>query len=81
MTRTITFDNTMMDGDQRIAFKSALDEMGVTFASSSSFELAFSRSKEAAERDGRVTGERLQAIVDEVESDMATFQGVADSYR
>lgn len=81
MTRTITFDNTMMDRDQRRAFKIALDEMGVTFNSSSSFEQAFSRSKEAAERDGRVSGARLQAIVDEVESDMATFQGVADSYR
>lgn len=81
MTRTITFDNTMQDGEQRLAFKSALDEMGVNFASSSAFERAFSRTKEAAERDGRVTGARLAAIVDEAESGMEIFQGVADSYR
>lgn len=81
MTRTITFDKSQMDGDQRVAFKHALDEMGVTFTSSSSFERAFSRSKEAAARNGEVTGARLQAIVDEVESGMEIFQGVADSYR
>lgn len=81
MTRTITFDKTMLDGEQRLAFKSALDEMGVSFTSASSFERAFSRTKEAAERDGRVSGARLQAIVDEAESGMEIFQGVADSYR
>jgi hypothetical protein len=81
MTRTITFDNEMLDGEQRRAFKSALDDMGVTFTSSSSFERAFSRTKEAAIQNGQVTGARLQAIVDEVESGMEIFQGVADSYR
>lgn len=81
MTRTITFDRTMQDGDQRAAFQSALDDMGVTFTSSSSFERAFSRTKEAADRNGEVRGDRLQAIVDEVESGMEVFQGVADSYR
>jgi hypothetical protein len=81
MTRTITFDKEMHDGEQRLAFKSALDDMGVTFASSSSFERAFSRTKRAATHSGQVTGARLQAIVDEVESGMEIFQGVADSYR
>lgn len=81
MTRTITFDNEMLDGEQRLAFKTALDDMGVTFRSSSSFERAFSRTKEAADRNGQVNGARLQAIVDEVESGMEIFQGVADSYR
>lgn len=81
MTRTITFDNTMQDGEQRLAFKSALDSMGVSFKSSSAFERAFSRTKEVAEKDGRVTGARLEAIVDEAESGMEIFQGVADSYR
>lgn len=81
MTRTITFDRTMQDGDQRAAFQSALDDMGVAFTSSSSFERAFSRTKEAADRNGEVRGDRLQAIVDEVESGMEVFQGVADSYR
>ena len=81
MTRTITFDNEMLDGEQRLAFKNALDDMGVTFTSSSSFERAFSRTKEAADRNGQVNGARLQAIVDEVESGMEIFQGVADSYR
>jgi len=81
MTRTISFDKSMQDGEQRLAFQSALDEMGVNFASSSSFERAFSRTKEAAGRDGWVTGARLEAIVDEVESGMEIFRGVADSYR
>lgn len=81
MTRTITFDKEMLDGEQRLAFKSALDDMGVIFSSSSSFERAFSRTKEAAIQNGQVTGARLQAIVDEVESGMEIFQGVADSYR
>jgi hypothetical protein len=71
----------MLDGEQRLAFKSALDDMGVAFTSSSSFERAFSRTKEAADRNGQVNGARLQAIVDEVESGMEIFQGVADSYR
>lgn len=81
MTKTITFDKSLQDGDQRVAFKTALDGMGVTFTSSSSFERAFSRSKEAADSNGEVRGDRLQAIVDEVESGMEIFQGVADSYR
>ncbi len=81
MTKTITFDKSLQDGDQRVAFKTALDDMGVTFTSSSSFERAFSRSKEAADSNGEVRGDRLQAIVDEVESGMEIFQGVADSYR
>lgn len=81
MTRTITLDKTLMDGEQRAAFKNALDDMGVTFTSSSSFERAFSRTKEAANRNGVVTGARLQAIVDEAESGMEIFRGVADSFR
>ena len=81
MTRTITLDRTMKEGDQRAAFQNALDEMGVTFSSPSAFERAFARTKEAADRNGEVPGARLQAIVDEVVSGMEVFQGVADSYR
>lgn len=81
MTKTITFDKTLMDGEQRAAFKHALDDMGVTLRSSSSFERAFSRTKEAAARNGQVRGDQLQAIVDEVESGMEVFQGITDSFR
>lgn len=81
MTRTITFDRTQRDGEQRAAFRHALDDMGVTLESSSSFERAFARIKEAADSNGEVRGDRLQAIVDEVESGMAVFQGVTDSFR
>lgn len=81
MTQNITFDRSMQDGDQRAAFKHALDDMGVTFNSSSSFERAFTRLKEAADQDGHVSGTRFQAIVDEVESGMEVFQGVADTFR
>lgn len=81
MTRTITFDKEMRDGEQRAAFQSALDEMGVSFTSPSSFERAFARTKDAADQNGEVTGDRLQAIVDDVVSGMEVFQGVADSFR
>jgi len=81
MTRTITFDNKMKDGEQRAAFQSALEEMGVSFTSASSFERAFARTKDAVDENGEVTGERLQAIVDDVVSGMEVFQGVADSFR
>ena len=81
MTRTITVDQNQMDREQRAAFKHDLDEMGVTLKSSSSFERAFTRAKEVADHNGEVTGDRLQAIVDEAESGMEIFQGVADSYR
>jgi len=81
MTRTITFDRMMKDGEQRAAFQSALDEMGVSFTSPSSFERAFARTKDAADQNGEVTGDRLQAIVDDVVSGMEVFQGVADSFR
>lgn len=81
MTRTITLDRSMKDGDQRAAFQHALDEMGVSFNSPSSFERAFARIKEAADDNGEVPGARLQAIVDDVVSGMEVFQGVADSYR
>jgi hypothetical protein len=81
MTRTITLDRNMKDGDQRAAFQHALDDMGITLNSPSSFERAFARTKEAADDNGEVPGERLQAIVDDVVSGMEVFQGVADSYR
>jgi len=81
MTRTITFDRKMKDGEQRAAFQSALEEMGVSFTSPSSLERAFARTKDAADKNGEVTGERLQAIVDDVVSGMEVFQGVADSFR
>jgi isopropylmalate/homocitrate/citramalate synthase len=82
MNRTINLDRTLMDGEQRAAFRNAVDEMGMTFTDSSSFERAFSRTKQAASRnDGAVTGAQLQAIVDEAESGMEIFRGVADSFR
>jgi hypothetical protein len=81
MTRTITFDMKMKDGEQRAAFQSALNDMGVSFTAASSFERAFARTKDAADRNGEVTGDRLQAIVDDVVSGMEVFQGVADSFR
>ena len=81
MTRTITVDKKMKDGEQRAAFQHALDEMGVALGSSSSFERAFARIKDAADSNGEVPGPRLQAIVDDVVSGMEVFQGVADSYR
>jgi hypothetical protein len=81
MTKNIKVDQSKMDGQQRADFKQDLDEMGVTLTSASSFERAFARAKEVAGDKGEVTGDRLQAIVDEAESGMEIFQGVADSYR
>lgn len=81
MTRTITLDRKMKEGEQRAAFRNALDEMGVSFASPSSFERAFARTRDAADLNGEVPGERLQAIVDDVVSGMEVFQGIADSFR
>lgn len=71
----------MQDGDQRAAFQHALDDIGVTLASSSSFERAFTRLKAAADKEGQVSGARFRAIVDEVESGMEVFKGVADTFR
>lgn len=81
MTRTITLDRKMKEGEQRAAFQSALDDMGVSFNSPSSFERAFARTRDAADPNGEVPGERLQAIVDDVVSGMEVFQGIADSFR
>ena len=81
MTRTITLDNTKEEGEQRAAFQSALDEMGVNFTSPPSFERAFARTRDAADHRGQVPGHRLQAIVDDVMSGMEVFQGIADSFR
>lgn len=81
MTRTIILDTHMNEGEQRRAFQHALDEMGVHFTSPSSFERAFARTRDAADRDGEVQGVRLQAIVDDVVSGMEVFQGVSDSFR
>lgn len=81
MTRTITLDRGMKDGEQRQAFQNALEEMGVTFTSPSSFERAFARTKDAADQNGQVPGARLQAIVDDVVSGMEVFQGINDSFR
>lgn len=80
MTKTITLDTRLQEGEQREAFQSALAEMGVTFTSSSSFERAFARTREAADDNGRVPGDRLQSIVDDVVSGMEMLQGVADSF-
>ncbi|HUF14672.1 MAG TPA: hypothetical protein VMQ46_02155 [Acidimicrobiia bacterium] len=79
--KAITMDMTLRDGEQRAAFKEALDQMGVTLTSSSSFETAFTRMKEAADRYGQVPGHRIRAIVDEVESGMEILKGVSDSFR
>ncbi len=81
MTKTITLDRRLGEGEQRRAFQNALEEMGVTFASASSFERAFARTRDAADRNGEVPGPRLQAIVDDVVSGMEVFQGVNDSFR
>lgn len=81
MTRTITLDRKMAEGEQRRAFQNALEEMGVTFSSPSSLERAFARTRDAADQNGEVPGTRLQAIVDDVLSGMETFQGVNDSFR
>jgi isopropylmalate/homocitrate/citramalate synthase len=81
MTKTITFDKQMRDGEQRAAFQSALEEMGMTLTSSSSFERAFARTRDAADENGRVPGERLRAIVEDAESSMEMLQGVSDSFR
>lgn len=78
---TITLDKNMGDGAQRAAFQHALDEIGVRFDSSSSFERAFARTRDAADRDGNVSGHRFKAIVDEVVSGMEILQGVADTFR
>lgn len=81
MTTRIKFDERMQDGEQRAVFQHALEEMGVSFSSPSSFERAFARTKDAADHNGDVSGDRLQAIVDDVVSGMEVFQGVADSFR
>ncbi|HWB87839.1 MAG TPA: hypothetical protein VG872_01375 [Acidimicrobiia bacterium] len=78
--KPITLSQAMKDGEQRAAFRHALDEMGVSLASSS-FERAFARTKSAADRDGQVSAPRVQAIVDEVVSGMETFQEVTDTFR
>lgn len=80
MTKTITLDTRLKEGEQRAAFQNALEEMGVTLTSSSSFERAFARTRDAADQNGLVPGERLQAIVDDVVSGMEMLQGVADSF-
>lgn len=81
MTKTITFDKRMRDVEQRAAFQDALEEMGVTLTSASSFERAFARTRDAADKNGKVPGYRLQAIVDDAESGMEVLQDVTDSFR
>lgn len=80
-TKPIPVDATMRDPDQRAAIRHKLDEKGMSLSSSDSFERAFTRIKEAASHNGEVTDDRLRAIVDEAESSMEVFRGVADSYR
>lgn len=77
----IRFDTTLQDSDLREAFQRALDEIGVTLTSSKSFERAFARTREAAERSSRLTDDQLREIVDDVVSGMEVFQDVADSFR
>ncbi|HJQ77263.1 MAG TPA: hypothetical protein VJ948_08370 [Acidimicrobiia bacterium] len=78
--KPITLNRTMQDGEQRAAFRHALDDMGVKLGSSS-FEWAFARTKNAADDNGRVSAPRVKAIVDEVVSGMETFQDVTDTFR
>ena len=78
--KPVTLNRSMEEGEQRAAFRSALDEMGVSLGASS-FEWAFARTKTAADHEGLVTAPRIKAIVDEVVSGMETFQGVSDSFR
>jgi hypothetical protein len=78
--KPITLNRTWQEGEQRAAFRNALDEMGVTLGSSS-FEWAFARTKNAADHNGQVAGPRVKAIVDEVVSGMETFQDVTDTFR
>lgn len=80
MTNPITIDTTQREHEQRRAFRDALGRMDVTL-STSSFERAFARTREVADENGEVPGDRLRAIVDDVISGMEVFQGVADSYR
>jgi hypothetical protein len=80
MTKPIKLDKNLEDREQRAVFQHALDEMGVTLTSSSSFERAFARTKDAADQNGQVRGDRLQAIVDDVVSGMEMLQGVAESF-
>lgn len=81
MTNNLTLDTQMRDVEQRAAFQSALEDMGVTLTSSSSFERAFARTRLAADENGHVRGDRLRAIVEDAESGMEVLQGVADSFR
>lgn len=78
--KPITLNQAQHDGEQRAAFRHALDEMGVTLGSSS-FEWAFARTKSAADHNGQVPAPRIKAIVDEVVSGMETFQDVTETFR
>jgi isopropylmalate/homocitrate/citramalate synthase len=80
MTKPITIDTTKREHEQREAFQGALSQMGITLPSKS-FDRAFARIRQIAGDDGKIPGDRLQSIMDDVVSGMEVFQGVADSYR
>ncbi len=64
----------------RAAFKHSLGKIGVTL-SGQSFETAFARMKETADRFGEVSLHQIRLIVDDVVSDMEVLDGVAASFR
>ncbi|MGC2240241.1 MAG: 2-isopropylmalate synthase [Acidimicrobiia bacterium] len=64
----------------RAAFKHSLEKIGVQL-SGESFERAFSKMKETADRSGEVSLHQIGRIVDDVVSDMEVLDGVAASFR
>ncbi|MFZ0627605.1 MAG: 2-isopropylmalate synthase, partial [Acidimicrobiia bacterium] len=64
----------------RAAFKHSLEKIGVQL-SGESFERAFSKMKETADRFGEVSLHQIGRIVDDVVSDMEVLDGVAASFR
>lgn len=64
----------------RAAFKHALAKMDVSLTGTS-FETAFGRMKEVADRSGEVTEDRMREIVDEVTSGDEMIRDVVDSFQ
>jgi 2-isopropylmalate synthase len=60
----------------RAAFKSRLEELGVTFSSPEELNAAFARFKELADKKHEIFDEDLQALVSDI-----TSQEVADKFR
>ncbi|MGA8040864.1 MAG: 2-isopropylmalate synthase, partial [Acidimicrobiia bacterium] len=64
----------------RAAFKHSLEKIGAEL-SGESFERAFAKMKETADRSGEVSLHQIALIVDDVVSDMEVLDGVAASFR